>query len=104
MNEVNDQARVLAQTVYEIRILLAGYLGGDAQCELPVRQAAHLAYALHNEAASVSAGGTFDLETSLVKIKRVDEMLGSRFEAAIVEALSSQLGNEGQVLIKCQSL
>lgn len=46
----SDQAKVLAQAIYEIRVLLSGYLGSENEGELPVRQAAHLAYALHNQA------------------------------------------------------
>jgi hypothetical protein len=85
----NDQAKVLAQAMHEIRLLLSDYLGSENAGDLPVRQAAHLAYALHNEAASVAAGGTFDVSASLAKINAVDEMLGSRFGDSVAAALSS---------------
>ena len=45
------QVRLLAQAVYEIRLLLAGYLGSQSTADNAVRQAAHLAYALHNPCA-----------------------------------------------------
>ena len=33
----SDQARVLAQSLYEIRLLLSGYLGSDSASDLVVR-------------------------------------------------------------------
>lgn len=54
------QEQVLAFAVYEIRLLLASHLGSGNQSDLSIRAAAHLAYALHNQADAVLQGGTFD--------------------------------------------
>nr|MBA2281517.1 hypothetical protein [Acidimicrobiia bacterium] len=71
------QAKLLAQAVYEIRLLLGGYLGSTNPGKLEVRQAAHLAYALHNEALSVLHGREFDPTAAITAIRRTDAMLGA---------------------------
>jgi hypothetical protein len=60
MPNTHSQAKILAQGIYEIRQLLSGFLGSENAGEPCVRRAAHLAYALHNEALAVIDGGTFD--------------------------------------------
>lgn len=81
------QAKVLAQAVYELRLLLASYLGSDCDAPPHLRQAAHLAYALHNQAEAVLAGQSFDVEAALASIGAFDRFLGSnyreRFRAAL---------------------
>ena len=54
-----SQAKILAQAIYEIRLLLSGYLGSQNKGDTSVREAAHLAYALHNEALAVIEGKDF---------------------------------------------
>ena len=87
MNGHSDQAKILAQTVYEIRLLLAGYLGSENEGELVVRQAAHLAYALHNQALAVLEGKSFDVADSISSLAFADKVLGAgfteRFEHAV---------------------
>ena len=46
-----------------------------------VRQAAHLAYALHNEALAVVEDRAFDPAAAVRRLKAVDAMLGSEFAA-----------------------
>ena len=81
MPEHNDQAKVLAQTVFvfEIRVLLSGYLGSENDGELVVRQAAHLAYALHNQALAVLEGRTFDVADSIAGLEFADRVLAAGF-------------------------
>jgi hypothetical protein len=67
----DEKARLIASALYEIRILLSGYLGSDSEGDASVREAAHLAYALHNDAASVMEGGDFDLQAALERIKAI---------------------------------
>ena len=74
MNSTTEQ-RVLARALYEIRILLAGYLGSDVKADMPVRIAAHLAHALHNEAAAVVDGNGFDVKAALAKLEAIDRIL-----------------------------
>ena len=82
-----SQAKILAQGIYEIRQLLSGYLGSRNEGDPLVRRAAHLAYALHNEALSVIEKGTFDSAKAIDKIRAVDSMFGesfaSRFESHV---------------------
>jgi hypothetical protein len=77
MNAVPDSGQLLAAAVYEMRLLLAGYLGSECQADQSVRVAAHLAYALHNCALSVMEGGDVDVADAIRRIEGVDRMLGS---------------------------
>ncbi len=54
-----------AQAVFEIRVLLADYLGSGNTGDLPVRQAAHLAYALHSQALAVLEGRDFNVAEAI---------------------------------------
>ena len=80
MNESDKQLRLMSAAIYEIRGLLSGFLGSGNEGESCVRLAAHLAYALHNEALAVLEGeGEFELETALARIKRAEEIVGCHF-------------------------
>ena len=70
---------MLAQAIVEIRNLLSGYLGSENDGELAVRQAAHLAYALHNQALDVLEGKTFDVKESISGLVFADRVLGAGF-------------------------
>jgi len=87
MPNMQPQAKILAQGIYEIRQLLSGFLGSQNAGDPCVRRAAHLAYALHNEALSVIDGGTFDGEKAVDKVRAVDRTFGesfaSRFETHV---------------------
>ncbi len=74
-----DQTKVLAFAIYEIRLLLSGHLGTQTGNDPSVRAAAHLAYALHNQALAVLEGGTFDSDLALDSIAKVDSVLGETF-------------------------
>jgi hypothetical protein len=82
----NSEQKILAQALYEIRLLLSGYLGSANEGPLGVRQAAHLAYALHNQALSAVAGDAFDVGQALRSVAAVDAMLGSQFVSRFAEA------------------
>jgi len=77
----SKQLQTFAQALYEIRILLSGYLGSENQGDISVRQAAHLAYAFHNEAEAVLSGKLAQPSSSLAMIAAMDEMLNSQFAA-----------------------
>jgi hypothetical protein len=74
-----SQAKILAQAIYEIRLLLSGYLGSQNKGDAAVREAAHLAYALHNEALAVIEGKDFDSDQAVSKIGAVDKMFNENF-------------------------
>ena len=73
-----SQADVLALAILEIRHLLAGELGVSVNTEVPphIRHAAHLAYAIHNEALTVLSGGDFDPESALAHLTCTNSMFG----------------------------
>lgn len=87
MEDVQRQAKLLAQAIFDIRVLLASHLGSQSSSPAEVRVAAHLAYVLHNQALAVIEGKPFDIEASLEQIRSVDRMFGERlaqgFERAI---------------------
>jgi len=90
MRDPSEPERLFAQALYEIRLLLAGYLGswnvGSLnEVDLCVRQAAHLSYALHNEALQSLAGETIDMGPALAGLAAVDRMLQSDFVQRFAE-------------------
>lgn len=68
---------MLAFAVYEMRLLLADHLGSDSQSPMSVRIAAHLAYALHNDAQAVLEGRPSNAEHAERRIKAIDGILGT---------------------------
>lgn len=81
----------MAAALYEVRILLAPFLGRESSAEIPVRIAAHLAYALHNDARSLLHGDSIQLEATLKRIEAIDQIVG--VETKLVERLFSHCGN-----------
>jgi hypothetical protein len=80
-------ARTVALALYQIRVLLGGYLGSQKDADMSVRQAAHLAYALHNEALAIVEGEGFDAEAVFRRLAAVDGMLGSEFTELFKQVL-----------------
>jgi hypothetical protein len=82
-----QESILLARALYEIRLLLAPYLGSDCEADLPVREAAHLAYALHNEALAVVEGSGFDLRIATGKVAAITTVLpGSDISSRVLSA------------------
>ncbi|MQA19708.1 hypothetical protein GEV01_09340 [Rugamonas sp. FT103W] len=71
----NTEARLIANALYEIRLLLSPYMGSENDAPHDVRLAAHVAYALHNEAAALIDAEKFDIETALRKVAAIDNVL-----------------------------
>ncbi len=74
MPNPKSQAKIMALGIYEIRLLLSAYLGSQNADDPAVRRAAHLAYALHNEALAVIEGRTFDGAKAMDKIRAVSKL------------------------------
>ena len=86
MSTHQDQAKVLAFAVYELRLLLAGHLGSNNNSDASTRAAAHLVYSLHNEALAVLEGRDFDANAAVQAIAKVDAMFGENFVQQFTEA------------------
>lgn len=71
------ETKLIANALYEIRLLLASYLGKVNEAPADVRFAAHLAYALHNEASALAEGNGFDVSSALQKVGAIDGILGT---------------------------
>ncbi|MFA6903567.1 MAG: hypothetical protein WC236_10835 [Gallionellaceae bacterium] len=91
MSTQNSQAKILAQGIFQIRLLLSGYLGSQAEGDTSVREAAHLAYALHNEALAILDNKEFDEKIALSKIAAVDSMFN---ETYFLKQFSGLVANE----------
>ena len=75
-----EQIKMMAAAIYEIRILLSSYLGSKNEGDPSVRLAAHLSYALHNQAEEFMDGKTdFDLESAYGRIKGAEKIVGYEF-------------------------
>lgn len=70
------EAKLIANALYEIRLILAAYIGNGVDAPAEIRLAAHLAYALHNEAAALAAGAAFNISSALEKVAAIDGVLG----------------------------
>ena len=76
----DNQLKLMAAGIYEIRTLLSSYLGSQNDADTVVRLAAHLSYALHNEALNILEGdGTFDIKAALEKIKAAEKVVDSQY-------------------------
>jgi hypothetical protein len=64
--------------------LLADYLGSDVGAPMSVRVAAHMAYALHNEAEAAYSNADFQLDCATQKIAAIDQILGVSDGAALL--------------------
>ncbi len=80
-----DQIKTLAFAIYESRLLLAGHLGPNAMDERDVRNAAHLVYALHNQALAVLEDRPFDSEKAREAITKIDEMFGTTLSKRLAD-------------------
>lgn len=78
----------MAFAVYELRLLLAQHLGSDASGETSVRTAAHLAYALHNQALAVLDGKSFDSNQAIEAVAAVDRTFGETFAPRLLRAMA----------------
>ncbi|KHA73524.1 hypothetical protein [Pseudomonas helmanticensis] len=79
-----DQNRLLALALLEIKTLLVDYLGSVVDAPTNVRVAAHIAYALHNEAEAVYNNADFALDGASQKIAAIDQILGVTDGAALL--------------------
>lgn len=92
MDNKDIQLKILAQAVYELRLLLSNHLGSKDESFLCEAISAHLAYALHNDALAIleDRPNDFDIVKAVQNIKRVGEMygehIGDRFENLVKPA------------------
>ncbi len=85
----STETRVLAQALYEIRLLLSGYVGSEIDADVNVRAAAHLAYALHNDALAVLDGGSFDTTEAARRVQAIDSILGTEIGKGVALRMMS---------------
>ena len=88
MKQLTEE-KILAKAVFEIRLLLSGYLGSNVDADQSVRIAAHLAYALHNDALAVLAGNGFSADEALKRVAAVDSLLGVEVGSEFVRSLEA---------------
>ncbi|EPM58209.1 hypothetical protein A264_17124 [Pseudomonas syringae pv. actinidiae ICMP 19071] len=88
-----DQTKLLALTLLEIKTLLADYLGRDVEAPMSVRVAAHMAYALHNEAEAVYNNADFEIADASLKIYAIDQILGVTDGASLLDRFNVETKN-----------
>jgi hypothetical protein len=79
MSVQSANEKILALAVFELRVLLSSHINDGSSEQTPVSVAAHLAYALHNQALAVLRGETFDITDALESVRRVDAQFGEHF-------------------------
>ncbi|OEC37365.1 hypothetical protein A7D25_01500 [Pseudomonas sp. 21C1] len=80
--------QLFAFAIYEIRQLLAHHLGSDDNSDPAVKAAAHLAYALHNQADVILQDRTFDPQQAIESLNAIDRMLATNFQARFLQSVS----------------
>ncbi len=76
----SEHARLMAAAVYELRLLLSDHLGSECDSDPCLRLAAHLAYALHNDAlAMLEHDETFDLDAARRRIRAAEFIVGDTY-------------------------
>lgn len=88
MSNPSTPEQLVAAALYEMRLLLAPYLGSTATADLPVRVAAHLACALHNDALRLLEGKPTDVDAALAQIEAIDRV----FNAQLLQRLALHAG------------
>ncbi|WP_163836721.1 DUF1493 family protein [Spartinivicinus ruber] len=93
MDKKDAQTKILAQAVYELRLLLSHHLGKIDKETLCEAVSAHLSYALHNEALAIieSRPGDFSIEKAIENIRKVDERFGEQFTERFQKLINSYI-------------
>ena len=86
------ETRIIAGALHEIRLLLSGCLGSENAAPAEVRFAAHLAYALHDEALAAMAGSGFDIDAALAKVASIDSILPTHDGKRLADAWDAPTG------------
>jgi hypothetical protein len=82
------EKRMLAAAVFELRVLLASYIGrADGS---PASAAADFAYALHNYALATLEGRSFSVEEALGSLDRLEPILGRRYLDHVRKTVSDE--------------
>jgi hypothetical protein len=92
MDYRDDQVRLLAFGLFQMRVLLAGHVSvtgepGPVPADEATRVAASLAYALHNPALAIMAGESFDIDRALKELERIDRLFGENMMADLDRVL-----------------
>ena len=87
MNDLTDQEKFLAHVMFEMRVLLSSHINTNS-APPATRQAADLAYALHNYALSAMAGKTFSTKDAIESVKGVDSKYGNSMATRVIQTLS----------------
>jgi len=79
MESKDQKIRVLAQAVYELRLLLSNHLGSPFDDGPSEKVAAHLSYALHNDALAIieNREDDFVLEETFKTLNHLDNLFGN---------------------------
>lgn len=88
----NAETKLIASALFQIRVILGAYIGQGIDAPADVRLAAHLSYALHNEAAALAAGTCFDISSALKKVAAIDNVLGSDDGSRLADLWSQGAG------------
>ena len=91
MERHDHKIRLLASALYEIRLLLGSYLGSGIEVDQEIREAAHLSYALHNEADAIARGGDFDFGSAIRRVEAIETILpGSSVSKHVLSLLKAK--------------
>ena len=79
MDSKDQKIKILAQAVYDLRLLLSNHLGSPFEGASSEKIAAHLSYALHNDALAIirNREEDFDIEKTIKTLNHLDSLFGN---------------------------
>jgi hypothetical protein len=95
---MQNETELLALALLQIRLLLADSLGSVNDAPIQTRIAAHLAYALHNEAEIIHKGRPVDVNVALARIAAIDSVLGVEDGKRFVQNFQSRMNSRSSPL------
>ena len=92
MESQDQKIKILAQALYEIRLLLSNHLGSPFDGASPEKVAAHLSYALHNDALAIlnNREGDFVIEETLKTLNHLDNLFGNEPNSSFKNVINAK--------------
>jgi hypothetical protein len=90
MNMEEAKLKILAQAVYELRLLLSHHIGPSEKIASPEVASANLVYALHNEAEAIieNRPKDFKIDEAIEKIRKAELLSGGKYTDQFQELMN----------------
>ena len=92
MESKDQRIKILAQAVYDLRLLLSNHLGSPFDNTSAEKMAAHLSYALHNDALAIieNREDDFVIEETLKTLNHLDNLFGNEPNSCFKKVINAK--------------